>query len=74
MFPMEGVYCPSLSTALPERLTKLPGTPTLFPDGAGPLTLDHTGHLLYLSVGGGFDGFGSYSSIHGYRIALAMEL
>jgi DNA-binding beta-propeller fold protein YncE len=50
-------------------LTKLPGTPTLFLDGAGPLTLDRTGHLLYLSVGGSLDGFGSYSSIHGYRIA-----
>jgi DNA-binding beta-propeller fold protein YncE len=41
-------------------LTKLLGTPTLFAEGAGSLTLDHTGKLLYVSTGSG---------IHGYRIA-----
>ena len=40
-------------------LSKLPGTPTVFPEGIGAITLDHTGKLLYASIG---------SSIHGYRI------
>ena len=33
-------------------LTNLPGTPTLFADGTGPITLDRTGRLLYVSTGG----------------------
>jgi 6-phosphogluconolactonase (cycloisomerase 2 family) len=41
-------------------LTKLPGTPTLFAEGTGSLTLDRTAKLLYASIGSG---------IHGYRIA-----
>ena len=53
-------------------LTNLPGTPTLFGDGTGPITLDRTGRLLYVSTGGTV-GIGSssgpYTSIHGYRIA-----
>ena len=52
-------------------LTKLPGTPLLLP--IGPITLDHTGKLLYASTGGnvvssGYS-YGPYSAIHGYRIA-----
>src|SRR5260370_19126381 len=39
-------------------LTKLPGTPTLFPGGSGALALARYGHLLYM---GG-------ESISGYRI------
>jgi 6-phosphogluconolactonase len=54
-------------------LTKLPDTPTLFAEGIGSITLDHTGKLLYASTGGnvvesGYS-YGPYSSIHGYRIA-----
>jgi 6-phosphogluconolactonase (cycloisomerase 2 family) len=41
-------------------LTALPGTPTLFADGTGPLALDRSGRLLYVSIG---------QNIHGYRIA-----
>src|SRR5258707_11962370 len=33
-------------------LTKLPGTPTLFPTGDGPLALARWGRLLYVSIGG----------------------
>jgi Lactonase, 7-bladed beta-propeller len=54
-------------------LTELPGTPTIFGEATGPLTLDHTGKLLYLSVGGSIfpDGItlDPFTSIHGYRIA-----
>ena len=49
-------------------LTKLPGTPTVFAEGTGPLTLDRTGKLLYLSTGGSEFIYGAYSAIHGYRI------
>ena len=51
-------------------LTKLPGTPTLFAGGTGPLTLDRTGHLLYLSTGGTVfsDGYSyGYTSIGEYN-------
>jgi 6-phosphogluconolactonase (cycloisomerase 2 family) len=55
-------------------LTKLSGTPTLFAEGTGSLTLDHTGKLLYLSTGGSEDTYGAYSAIHGYRIAANGQL
>jgi 6-phosphogluconolactonase len=49
-------------------LTKLPGTPTLFPTGAGPLALARWGQLLYMSVGGGVFQGTVYKHIVGYRI------
>ena len=54
-------------------LTKLPGTPTLFAGGTGPLTLDRTAHLLYLSTGGTVfsDGYSyGYTSIGEYNPAV----
>jgi hypothetical protein len=47
-------------------LSKLPGTPKLFAGGTGPLTLDRTGHLLYLSTGGTVfsDGYSYGDTIH----------
>jgi 6-phosphogluconolactonase len=54
-------------------LTKLPSTPTLFPEGTGPMALDRTGRFLYVSTGGtvfpNAASFGPYSTIRGYRIA-----
>jgi hypothetical protein len=54
-------------------LTKLPATPTLFAGGTGPLTLDRTGHLLYLSTGGTVfsDGYSyGYTSIGEHKPAV----
>jgi hypothetical protein len=49
-------------------LTKLPGTPTLFPTGDGPLALARWGRLLYVSIGGSLFQGTIYSHIVGYHI------
>lgn len=54
-------------------LTKLPGTPKLFPvGGIGPIALDRTCHVLYASTGGNVVGsgytYGPFTSIHAYWI------
>ena len=49
-------------------LTKLPGTPTLFPTGDGPLALARWGRLLYVSIGGSVFQGTIYKHVVGYHI------